>query len=622
MERYVAFISYSHKDERAARWLHRAIEGYRFPKGIIGLPGEFGPLRRKLPPVFRDRDELPASGDLNSELCAALADSRFQIVLCSPAAARSRWVNEEIIQFKRMHGENRTLALILEGEPYSGGEEECFPPALRFHVDPSGALSDQPAEPIAADLRKGKDGRKLALHKLLAGLAGVRLDTLVRRDSIRRQQRLTVMFAASTSIAVVTIGLAIYAEYQRRVAVEQRMLADRSLEFLIGTFEIANPATENPRTITALTILDRASQRAAREFENEPAISSRLLRATGSIYANLGLPREAERDLRAALARTPEPGEARAETLLQLASVAHGRADAEAAARLVDEAARAYERDADYAPQIDAELAFQRAELAFLRADYQTAGNLFGEAVRLYRQLDGDHSIAIGSALIRQATARIQTGELERANILYEQAAELTSARFGINDVRTAKALHAQAYAFFEAGRPAEAARMMDRAVAIYARVLDDDHPNLGDAQLLLGRIHAAQRDTPKAIAAFARARRIFLALYGPDHPTLGDIHFFTAEAERLGGRYPEALAQAARAKAIYDVAYGLDDPDQAEVLLLRTRILQSAGRFEEARDTCADAVGLQERIGISPALRAATRRECEGIPSQIATVN
>ena len=68
--------------------------------------------------------------------------------------------------------------------------------------------------------------------------------------------------AASSTIAVVTVGLAIYAEGQRRVAVEQRDLAESSLDFLVGTFEIANPATENPRTITALTILDRASRTA------------------------------------------------------------------------------------------------------------------------------------------------------------------------------------------------------------------------------------------------------------------------------------------------------------------------------------------------------------------------
>jgi tetratricopeptide (TPR) repeat protein len=622
MERYVAFISYSHRDERAARWLHRAIEGYRFPRAIVGQPSEFGLLRRKLPPVFRDRDELPASGDLNSELCAALADSRFQIVLCSPAAAKSRWVNEEIIQFKRIHGEHRTLALILEGEPYSGGEEECFPPALRFHVRPDGQLGDEPAEPIAADLRKGKDGRRLALQKLLAGLSGVRLDTLVRRENARRHHRLTLMFAAATSVAVVTIGLAIYAEFQRRVAVEQRELADRSLEFLVGTFEIANPATENPRTITALTILDRASRQAAREFGNEPTVSSRLLRTTGGIYRNLGLHEESERDLRGALARTPEHGEARAATLLQLASVARGRAEASAAQALVEQAARSYDRTASYAPPLNAELAFQRANVAFLRADYELAGDLYGEAVRLFRGLPGDNREDTGNALIRQASSRIQTGDYDRANILYRQAAELIAAKFGMNDVRTAKALHAQAYANFENGRPVVAARTMQRAIAIYGRVLEGNHPNLGEAQLLLGRINASLGQSALALAAFARARQIFVALYGPLHPTVGDIDFFTAEAEILAGRYPEALARAASAKVVYDAVYGPDDPDQAEVLLLRSRILQAAGRFEEARANCNNALGLQQRIGLSAADVASTRDQCADIPSRIARAN
>ena len=127
MERYAAFISYSHADKRVAHWLHRSIESYRYPSALVGQPSEFGPVPRKLPPVFRDRDDLPGSADLNSQLCAALQDSRFQIVICSPAAARSHWVNEEILQFKRMHGEKRTLALIVAGEPFAGGTRNASP---------------------------------------------------------------------------------------------------------------------------------------------------------------------------------------------------------------------------------------------------------------------------------------------------------------------------------------------------------------------------------------------------------------------------------------------------------------------------------------------------------------
>lgn len=282
MREYAAFISYSHSDATTARWLHHRLETYRVPRALVGHETRFGPAARRLPPVFRDRDELPASGDLGSELRAALAAARTLVILCSPRAAASRWVNEEVLSFKRLHGEDRVLALIVSGEP-GHPDLECFPPALRFKLGPDGVLSDTPAEPIAADLRPGKDGRRLALLKLIAGIADVPLDALVRRDAARRQRRLLWITAGSLAIAVLTIGLAIYAEGQRRVAERQRQLADRSLDFLIGTFNIANPATENPRTITALTILQRAAAPRP-SWETSPAsapgCSARRVRST------------------------------------------------------------------------------------------------------------------------------------------------------------------------------------------------------------------------------------------------------------------------------------------------------------------------------------------------------
>ena len=73
-------------------------------------------------------------------------------------------MNEEIIEFKRLGGEDRIFSLIVGGEPYASSHpdqdlEECFPEALRFKLGPDGKLSDEPAEPIAADARPGKDGR-------------------------------------------------------------------------------------------------------------------------------------------------------------------------------------------------------------------------------------------------------------------------------------------------------------------------------------------------------------------------------------------------------------------------------------------------------------------------------
>ena len=168
---YVAFISYSHRDAAIGRWLHRRLETYRMPKRLVGAAGEHGQVPARLTPIFRDRDELPAAGDLSEKVRAALAVSDNLIVVCSPDAAASPWVAKEIETFRELHPDRPIFAAIVEGEP-----DQCFPPALR----------DGGIEPLAADLRKEGDGRRLGVLKLVAGLAGVGLDALVQRDAARR----------------------------------------------------------------------------------------------------------------------------------------------------------------------------------------------------------------------------------------------------------------------------------------------------------------------------------------------------------------------------------------------------------------------------------------------------
>ncbi len=118
----------------------------------------------------------------------------FLVVICTPAAVASRWVDGEILAFKKTHGEDRVLAVIAAGEPYASvssatANQECFPLSLRYRLGADGELSDVPAEPIAADLRPGGDGKRLAKLKLVAGLTGLKLDDLVRRETQRRMRR-------------------------------------------------------------------------------------------------------------------------------------------------------------------------------------------------------------------------------------------------------------------------------------------------------------------------------------------------------------------------------------------------------------------------------------------------
>lgn len=614
MSDYAAFISYSHGDQRAARRLHTALETYRMPRTLIGEPSLFGPVPRRLPPVFRDRDELTASGDLGENLRAALASSRFIVVLCSPRSARSKWVNEEVLSFKRLHGEARCLAVIIDGEPYSGGETECFPPALRFRLGPDGELSDQPAEPIAADMRSGKDGRRLAILKLVAGIAGVRLDALVRRDAARRQRRLIWLTSASAFVALLTIGLAIYAEAQRRVAVKQKLLADRSLEFLIGTFAIANPATENPRTITALTILDRASRRAGVELREEPAVSARLLRATGEIYFNLGLVNEAERNLRAALSRDGDAGEERALTLLKLANVAYKRGDLAATRRTTDAAAASYSKNAAYAPELDARVQELRGLSEILAGRYDLSARWFGQAAQSYLTMDGDHREELGRVWMNQAQALVRLRRFKEAEQLFARAEASYASAFGPNHVLTANAFQNQALADFESGQIPRAAQRIQSAITVYDRALEGDHPTIGSALILMGRIRTAQGDTAGALIALDRALGLYTRLFGATNAAVGDVEFYAAEAEARRGDTDAALRRLGHAKQIYDENYGPDDPDQVELLLMRSRVLAAGKRRAEALRDCQAALALQTRLDPDSSGISVTRETCAAL--------
>ena len=80
---------------------------YRLPKRLIGQVTERGAVPRQLSPIFRDREELASATDLGEVIDQALKNSACQIVICSPRAAQSRWVNEEILAFKRLGRENR-----------------------------------------------------------------------------------------------------------------------------------------------------------------------------------------------------------------------------------------------------------------------------------------------------------------------------------------------------------------------------------------------------------------------------------------------------------------------------------------------------------------------------------
>lgn len=298
-----AFISYSHRDSKVAEWLHRAIETYRIPKPLIGRATETGAIERRPGKIFRDRDELEVAADLSGKVNEALAQSQFLVVLCSRASAHSRWVNQEVINFKRIKGANRIIAVIVDGEPGAshipGREsEECFVPALRFKVSAEGKLTDEPAEPIAADLREGKDTKARVRLKVVAGLLGVGLDELIRRESQRRARLLFYTSLAMGCLTLLLTGLTVEAVRARNLAVAAQENADRKraeaeelIEFLVGDLRTKLEPVGRLDVLDAVgqKVLDHFSSLRPEEQDDEAlARRSRALRILGTIDMNKG----------------------------------------------------------------------------------------------------------------------------------------------------------------------------------------------------------------------------------------------------------------------------------------------------------------------------------------------
>jgi hypothetical protein len=253
--RYWAFISYSHKDKSWGRWLHRSIETYGIPAELVGqhrIPsGHFAPKR--FYQTFRDREELAASASLGEEIDKALRDSHYLIIICSPNAAQSKWVNQEVSTFQRLGRASQIFAVIVDGEPNTGDARECFPPALKRQ------------EVIAADARPEGDGKNDAKLKLLAGMLGVSFDTLKKRDARRalRRMQVTVMFSLMLVLAFAALSLAIFqakksAESALRVSVAKTLAAqsfvesDRHLDLALLLCDKAESVDSNPETRSAL----------------------------------------------------------------------------------------------------------------------------------------------------------------------------------------------------------------------------------------------------------------------------------------------------------------------------------------------------------------------------------
>lgn len=609
--KYKAFISYSHSDEKWAKWLHRALETYVVHKRLVGMETSAGEVPSKIAPVFRDRDELASATDLSTLINRALSVSSALIVICSPAAARSPWVNEEILSFKRMGGEQRIFCLIAGGEPYASAhpdtaEQECFPEALRYQLGSDGNLSDVEAEPIASDVRPGKDGKENAKLKLIAGILAIGFDDLRQREALRRQRRMALIASGSLAGMLVALGLAgaaivarNEAQEQRRIAVIEAEKAQQTTDFLVQLFSVSDPSEARGNTVTAREILDKAARRIENELANQPEIQAALTGTIGEVYTSLGLYNEALPLLESSLANRraleSTADKELTDSLNRIARVATEKADYEQAKALYLESIQLSD-DAD-APDALADSYAGLAELYFRMGQYEQARPLLKDVLDLRVKTFGPQSPEAADAIEELGLSHFDLGELERAEELLKQSLALRRKLYqGTIHPQLAENLNSLASVYYREGKLAEARTLLTESLGMYQKLLGDIHPDLASIYNNLAMLNHDQKDLENAEAMYREALRQQEKIHGEEHPEVARSYNNLAYLLYDRDHHQQAIELVEKALQIARTTQGNQHKDVARYTGTLGRWLAERREYSSAIPLLSESITLKEK--------------------------
>ncbi len=500
--KYRAFLSYSHADSGVAKRVHGRLEGFPIDKDLVGRITPSGPIPETLRPIFRDRNEFDAGASLAEQTLTALDESAALIVVASPHAARSKYVNEEIRLFKVRHPDRPVIPLIVDGEP-GNPETECLPPALRFAVAADGAITDRAVDVLAADLREQGDGFDLALAKVVARLIGLAPDDVYRRAERERRRQLRLRALVVAVIVALAVGGGSFFWQSRQ---QKATLTD--IAALVDKYSFVSPALAAPGARISLT-------RAITAIAEGAATDPRYAQALGLLRA--GKPNEAE-------------------PLLQ--AVAEDKA--KRAGNDAKDAAAAYRNLASIAAV----------------SDPKRARDYYGQAARL------DPSDMLG--MYWNGWYQQDAGELDAAQAAYAQviaAAQpgnddeaLLGAQLGTGDIQDQRGSLALALATYRsANKLADRLAGADPGNVLWQRELALSYSKIGDVEVPQGNLRAALASYQ---SGFAILDRLANAEPGNDNRqrdlelsqiNIGDVELAQAELPAALGSYQAALAIADR---------------------------------------------------------------------------
>ena len=193
---YFAFISYKEEDSEWARWLQRMLENYKLPEALLK---EHPELPVSIRPIYEYKSEA-GGGRLKEVIWKGLTRSKYLIVICSPRAIQSKWLNDGIRYFIESGQEENIIPFIVEGNPKSSNsEEECFP----------SALLELKGERELRGININEMGRDAAAVKVVSQMFDLKFDNLWQRwereQKKERRRKIGFILGVVSIIAIVSI---------------------------------------------------------------------------------------------------------------------------------------------------------------------------------------------------------------------------------------------------------------------------------------------------------------------------------------------------------------------------------------------------------------------------------
>lgn len=223
---YDCFISYTHHDRRVAASVQ---------KGLTHIGRRLGRLNALR--VFRDATDLTASPNLWGAVTDSMDRARFLVVVLSPEAAASRWVDREVAHWLEHRGSERVMLVVAAGSLVWDEVSLRFDPAKSNAAVPvltrPGAFAAEPFYVEVSDDAPWDPKAPLFREKVtdLAAPIHGKPKYLLASEDLREQRRFRrLRLAAIVTLVLLTIGALAasgVAIEQRREAVEQRQEAIR-----------------------------------------------------------------------------------------------------------------------------------------------------------------------------------------------------------------------------------------------------------------------------------------------------------------------------------------------------------------------------------------------------------